>query len=108
MGALVSTDPISVVGQMSAWLDDPERPEIWAPFGYSIRGMAYERSELLPEAKADYMTALQLYDALDKETVSRMSSNMTFIRTRLKWMGKMGGGRETEIIDPKGKSNPKT
>jgi len=86
-------DPRAVVGKMSAWLEDPDRPAMWTPFAYSIRGMAYEESEFFDFAKADYMKSLSLYEVSGQiGKRSRMSSNIEFLQTRLKWIEITGGG----------------
>lgn len=87
MGKLLRQDPTAVTAQLSAWLSDQNSPRFWTAFALSIRGLAYEVMDEWGLARLDYIEGLRCYDdmaeAMGKESVLRMESNMNFIRFRL-------------------------
>lgn len=87
MGKFLRDDPNSVTAEMSGWLSDPDSPALWAPFAFSIRGLAYEVMDECELARMDYIQGLNLYDTLMEElgedVLRRMTNNMKFMRVRL-------------------------
>ncbi|KAF8516850.1 hypothetical protein BU17DRAFT_8180, partial [Hysterangium stoloniferum] len=87
MGKLLREDPTTVTANISAWLSDENTPLFWAPFAYSIRGLAYEVMDECELAKMDYLAGLRRYEdllqELGEEAVQRMKSNVKFIQVRL-------------------------
>lgn len=68
MGKSLRGDPTAVIAELSGWLSNPDSPAIWAPFAFSIRGLAYEVMDECELARMDYMQGL---------------NNMKFMRVRL-------------------------
>ncbi|GJJ08490.1 hypothetical protein Clacol_002708 [Clathrus columnatus] len=87
MGKLLRDDPTAVTAELSAWLSDQDSPALWAPFAFSIRGLAYEVMDECELARSDYNEGLNLYDTLaeelGEETIQRMVNNVKFMRVRL-------------------------
>lgn len=82
--------PTEVIAQLSAWICDSSSPKLWAPFAFSVRGLAYELMDEWDLARLDYTRGLRLYDGLEQEqgsqAVKRMQTNVAFMKFRLQML----------------------
>jgi hypothetical protein len=63
-----------VIHRLTEFLTDQDTPKFWAPFAYSIRGLAYEYVNDWKMAKHDYSAGMRVYAELEEEFVKKVES----------------------------------
>jgi hypothetical protein len=84
--AQLRSDPQGVISRLTEWLSDKDSPRFWAPFAFSIRGLAYENLNDWKMAKHDYAAGMRIYNELEeeqgKEKTGRLQGNARFMLSR--------------------------